>query len=159
MERFPFSKKEWRSIREAAKAVAEAAHESDSDRRSDRFVDLQKLLKGLRDRHGDHPALLETEADFTSDPPTAIAMYRKAGETAAFHGLPTLSIRMSLARLMLDELGDVSGARSALLAGRGELVDARSAECSAWASLLVECDQRSPVADPTPAEVEPTPTP
>jgi hypothetical protein len=159
MERFPFTKKEWRSIREAAKAVAEAAHEADEDRRSARFTDLQKLLKGLRDRHGDHPALLETEADFTSDAATAIAMYRKAGETAAFHDLPALSIRMSLARLMLDELGDVAGARSALLAGRGELADARSAECSAWAALLVECDQRSPLADPTPAAVEATPTP
>jgi hypothetical protein len=67
---------------------------------------------------------------------------------------------MSLARLLLEELADASGARSTLLAGRAELVDARSAECSAWAALLVECDNRLPAAaEPAAAAVEPTPTP
>jgi hypothetical protein len=160
MDRFPFSKKEWRSIREAARSVAEAAQSNDADRRAARFTELLTLLKGLRDRHGDHPALLETEADFTPDPPAAVAIYRQAGETAAMHGLPTLSIRMSLARLLLEELADAPGARSTLLAGRAELVDARSAECSAWAALLVECDNRLPAAvEPAVAAVEPTPTP
>jgi hypothetical protein len=159
MHRFPFSKKEWRSIRDSAKAVAEAAHAGETDRRATRFVELQMLLKGLRDRHGDHPALLETEADFMPDAPTAVAMYQKAGETAALHGLPAPSIRISLARLLLHEMADPSGARDTLMAGRAELVDARSVECSAWAALLVECDQHSPIAEPVPAAIEPTPTP
>jgi hypothetical protein len=159
MDRFPFSRKEWRLVRDAARAVAEAAETNDPEHRETRFVELQKQLKGLRERYGDHPALLETEADFTLDAPTAVAMYRKAGETAAFHGLPTLSIRMALARLLLEELGDVGGARSALLAGRAELADARSPECSTWAELLVECDRRTPQAEPVAAAVEATPVP
>src|SRR5687767_8970889 len=71
MDRFPFSKKEWRAVRDAARAVAEAVETNDPEHRETRFAELQKLLKGLRERHGDHPALLETEADFTLDAPTA----------------------------------------------------------------------------------------
>ena len=49
----------------------------------------------LRARHGEHPVLLETRADFAEDDVERVALYRRAAGLAAVHGLATLNIRLS----------------------------------------------------------------
>jgi hypothetical protein len=141
MDKFPFSKREWRAVRAAAAAVAEASGPS---QRTVRFDELRAALAGLRDKYGDHPVLIETEADFTSDPGTAAKLYRAAELYAAANELPTLSIRLSLARLLVEELGEPNEARAALIACRDELPGAAAAACEAWNALLAECDRLAP---------------
>jgi hypothetical protein len=160
MHEFPFTKREWRTVREAAREVAEAAEGALPSRRAARWADLREVLTGLRARHGEHPALLETEADFASDPPAAVALYRRAEELAATHGLPTLSIRLSLAGLLVKELGQPASARQALLACRDELPAAGEVLAAAWQELLAECDRQAPAVADTPAPGGmPTPVP
>jgi hypothetical protein len=141
MDRFPFSKREWKAVRTAAAGVAEASGPS---QRSVRFDELRAALGGLRDKYGDHPVLIETEADFTADPALAAKLYRAAELYAAANGLPTLSIRLSLAKLLLEELADVQEARAALIACRDELPDAAATQCETWNALLAECDRLAP---------------
>jgi len=135
----PFTTGEWDAVRWAAGAITDAARASDPDARAARFTDLQSILVELRDRHGNHPLLWETEADFTPDAEAAADMYRQAEELAVAGDLPTLSIRVSLARVLAEELGRPAEARDALLACREELPWAGEADCTAWATLLAAC--------------------
>jgi hypothetical protein len=150
MERFPFSKREWRVVRDAAREVADATSGALPSRRAARWADFKAALTALHDKHGEHPALLETEADFTSDPPAAVALYRRAEELAVGHALPTLSIRISLARLLLEDLGQPAAARAALVACQPELSAAGPIEDQTWNALLAECDRQAPPLGETP---------
>jgi hypothetical protein len=144
MKKLPYTTDEWDAVRWAAAAVTEAANAGDADGRAARFADLQSLLGELQQKHGDHPLLWETEADFTPDPAAAADLYRVAEALAVAADLPTLTIRLSLARLLAEELGQPAEAREALLACRDELPWARDADCVAWAKLLAACPPEFP---------------
>lgn len=151
MKELPYTTGEWDAVRWAAGAITEAANAGDAAGREARFADLQSLLAELQQKHGDHPLLWETEADFTPDAAAAAQLYRVAEALAVAANLPTLSIRLSLARLLADELGQPAEAREALLACRDELPWAREADCMAWANLLAACPPEFPsVFDQTP---------
>jgi hypothetical protein len=133
---------EWDAVQWAARAVAEAAHAGDLDLRSARLAELQSILAGVRQRRGDHPALWELEADFTTDPAEAADLYMRAERAAADAGLPTLSMRLSLARLLVEELGFPGEARAVLLACKEALPSATEEQCATWGDLLADCQQR-----------------
>jgi hypothetical protein len=138
-KKLPFTAGEWDAVRWAAGAVTEAAQADDADRRAARFADLQSILAELRGRHGDHPLLWETEADFTPAPLAAADLYRQAEAAAVAADWPTMSIRLSLARVLAEELDQRADARDVLLACRDELPWSLEADCQAWASLLSAC--------------------
>jgi hypothetical protein len=144
MKNLPYTTAEWDAVRWAAGAVTEAADAGDAAARAARFADLQSLLGELQQKHGDHPLLWETEADFTPDPAAAADLYRVAEALAVDANLPTLSIRLSLARLLAEELDRQAEAREALLACRDELPFAGEAECQSWARLLAACPPEFP---------------
>jgi hypothetical protein len=139
MDAFPFTEEEWEAVREAARGVINATKAEDPDLRAARFADLQSVLHWLRGRHGDHPTLLETEADFSTSPSDAAGLYRRAEREAAARGLPVLSIRLALARVMVD-LGEPDAAREALLACREELTFASERHCETWTRLFTACE-------------------
>ena len=58
---------------------------------------------------------------------------------AAARGLPVLSIRLALARVMVD-LGEPDAAREALLACREELAFASERHCETWTRLFTACE-------------------
>ncbi len=147
MEAFPFNDSDWEAIREAARAVTNAALAEDSALRKSRFADLQAVLAVQRERYGDHPTLLETEADFADDVPVRLALYEQAKQAAVEHDLPTISIRVSMARLFLEELGQPSEARNELLACSDELANDEEWNRwnrEQWSELLVECVNAKP---------------
>ena len=145
MEAFPFTEEEWEAVREAARGVINANKAEDRDLRAARLADLQSVLHWLRSRHGDHPALLETEADFSTSPSDAAGLYRQAEREAAARGLPALSIRLALARVLINELDEADAAREALLACQEELPYARERDCETWTNLFTECERRAGV--------------
>jgi hypothetical protein len=133
---------ELEAVYRAARSVARAAKAEDVERRVARFADLQSVLAEVRQRRGDHPTLWELEADFASDPAVAADLYMRAEKAASDAGMPTLSVRLSLARLLVRELGYHREARAALLACADELPEASEKECAAWGELLTACEQR-----------------
>jgi hypothetical protein len=137
--KLPFTAGEWDAVRWAAGAVTEAAQADDADRRVARFADLRSILAELRGRYGNHPLLWETEADFTPEPLAAAELYRLAEAAAVAADWPTLSIRLSLARVLAEELDLRADARETLLACRDELPWSLEADCMAWATLLAAC--------------------
>ena len=142
MEAFPFTEEEWEAVREAARAVIKATKAEDRELRAARFADLQSVLRWLRGRHGDHPTLLETEADFSTSPSTAAGLYLQAEREASARGLPALSIRLALARVLINELGKPGVALETLLACQEELPYAGESQCVTWNRLFAECERR-----------------
>lgn len=140
MEVFPFTEEEWEAVREAAREVINASKAENPTLRAARFADLQSVLRWLRGRHGDHPTLLETEANFSTSPSDAAGLYRRAEREAAARGLPALSIRLALARVLVNELNELEAAREALLGCRDELTFATEADCETWAQLFTACE-------------------
>jgi hypothetical protein len=141
MNAFPFTQVEWRRVSELAGRLTNAALADDDVLHASLFVDLQDLLADLSRRHGEHPGLWETEADFTDDPNTAIALYEQAKQLALRAGLPTYTIRISLARVLIDQ-GDAAAAGKELRECRSEVAargdDHEKAE---WQELLASCDR------------------
>jgi hypothetical protein len=144
MDELPFTVEEWDAVRWAAGAITEADQANDPARRAARFVDLQSILTELRNKHGDHPLLWETEADFTPDAASAADLYRNAETAAVSTQQPTLTIRLGLARVLAEELGRPAEARETLLACREELPWGRDMECAAWTKLLAACPPELP---------------
>ena len=137
MSRFPFSEAEWSRVGDASLAAVNATLADDPVVRESCFEDLRDALSGLREQHGEHPVLLETEADFSDSPEEQIALYEKAKRLALAHGLPTVSICLSLARL-LCELGRPDRAKEELISCQAELAaGADPAEAREWSELLV----------------------
>jgi hypothetical protein len=139
VEAFPFTKSEWEAVREAALPVVNAYY--DEILRASHFEALRDVLEQLQARHGEHPVLFETEADFTSDDEERICLYQLAVRLAAVHQLPTLSIRLSLAR-SLFEVNRPSEAMTELDLCQAELAAADQDNRDSWSELLAACQQR-----------------
>jgi hypothetical protein len=87
----------------------------------------------------DHPVLIETEADYTDDSRDRVALYRKAIAASTSYGLQTLSIRLSLADVLLKEFDDREGARLELQACEKELDQfADEWDRNRWSAMLAE---------------------
>ena len=138
-KKLPFTAAEWDAVRWAAKSVTDAVQADDANRRAARFADLRGVLADLRKRHGNHPLLIETEADFIPDSRDAADLYRQAEDAAVAAEWPTISIRLGLARVLFEELGQPGAAREVLLACREELPFAAAAQCEEWSALLAAC--------------------
>jgi hypothetical protein len=137
---FPLTKAEWAAVAEAALPVVNATLADDPVLRASHLEGLLEVLAGLRACHGDHPVLLETEADFAEEDAERIALYRRAAGIALAHGLPTLSIRLSLARALLDT-GAPPAALAELSACENELGLGDASARESWANLVVEAGQ------------------
>lgn len=138
MDAFPFTREEWQAVRDAALPVLNATSAEDDVLYESNFIELQCVLHTLRERYGDHPVLLETEADFTHDSDTQRTLYEQARDIAVHHRLPTASIRVALAGVLLDDFNAVDAARGELTACRQEILDSGDEwEQSNWKELMV----------------------
>lgn len=138
-ELWPFSKQDWNRVSEAARSIVNASCCKDPVLRQSCCTELFQILSELREKHGGHPVLFETEADYTDDPKGRIELYRQAIAASETAGLQTLSIRISLAEVLIETFSDRNGARVALLACERELdqfADAYDRE--RWSKLLAD---------------------
>jgi hypothetical protein len=137
---FPFSESEWDRVNKAAAAVTNATLQDDDVLAASKLVELQLLLASLRDVHGEHPILLETEADFLNDPAERRELYLQAIDGALHGKIPTYTIRISLAALLLDSFVDCDAARNELMACKVEVMElGDSGEQLQWNQLLQMC--------------------
>jgi hypothetical protein len=139
MDEFPFTDSDWLDIQDAARGIVEAAHADDPEERAAQFARLQSILNRLRGWYGEHPILLETEADFMPDAAAAVDLYRRAEQLAVDHHLPALSARLSLARLLVEELDRPAEAREVLAACQTDLPMAHQDDCATWTALFTRC--------------------
>lgn len=149
MEPFPFSRQEWDEVADAALPVVNAGLMDDNVVRASHLVDLLDVLARLRERYGDHPILLETEADFVEETGERVALYRRALEAAVASGLLTFTIRISLAEVLFKDLGRPAEARAELTACEDEVNEfGDDSEREHWGELAVQCDEadRNPSA-------------
>ncbi len=143
MEEFPFTPEEWQMVGDAAWPRVNATWAGDEAVSASAFLTLQEVLHELRIKYGDHPILLETEADFTDDETERQRLYRAAIAIANTHGLPTLSIRLSLASSLLDS-GPTEDAITELYACDAELPDGDTYQRESWydmVSRVTACDE------------------
>jgi len=141
VEPFPFTDAEWAAVGDAALPVVNATLADDAVLRASHCVGLLDVLARLRARYGDHPILLETEADFAEDEAERHALYHQAVRIAVTHQLPTLTIRLSLAQLLLD-LGRRDAALDELLACESEVCEGDESERAKWADLVAQSRSR-----------------
>jgi hypothetical protein len=141
VEEFPFSDEEWDEVCEATRLVCNATLIDDQALHQSYLVDLQEHLQTLQITYGRHPILLETEADFLDDPDERVVLYEEAIRIATENELPTYTIRISLAQLLLDSLNDVDGAGGHLASCASE-VQARGDEHekAQWSQLQSRCN-------------------
>jgi hypothetical protein len=145
MDVFPFTQADWQRVEDASIPVTNAALADDAILHASYLVELQAVLEDLRDRYGDHPILLETEADFLDDPSLQLPLYRSAIRLAEQNDLPTFTIRISLAGLLLHELADPRQAKEELAACESELSrHADEWERKHWAELMRDCEEFVP---------------
>src|SRR5215469_16388269 len=140
MNPFPFSTKEWQLVSESSLALTNATLADDEVLRTSQFAELQAVLAELRAEHGEHPVLLETEADFEDEPSRRLVLYRAALHVAEEHDLPTLSIRISLASVLLEDFANTKAAAKELTACQAELdIYGDDWDCAEWLRLLDCC--------------------
>ena len=139
MDQFPFTEAEWNAVSDAGLQILNASYMEDLVLQASRLNELLDVLAELRERYGDHPILLETEADFIDDDHERIALYRQAVSTAETHNLATLSIRIALASVLI-RLGEPTAALRELLACEAELSDADTGELEQWAELKAQAE-------------------
>lgn len=114
MNAFPFTNADWDRVKNAAHPVLEATLADDDAVSDSMFIGLRETLQELRRKYGEHPVLLETEADFCSDPDDSIRLYAEALSIAQKHSLPTVSICLSYARALIDNNRSVNDAIAVL---------------------------------------------
>lgn len=137
MEVFPFSTDDWSRVNGMAREIVNASLMDDDALSASKKEHLRELLAELRDRYGEHPILLETEADFEDDPQLQAKRYFTAIALAESNFLPTYTKRISLAELLIDELQDPAGAAQQLAACEQEVLEQGDEyERQQWRELL-----------------------
>ena len=119
MDQFPFSDDEWSRVRAAALEVLNATLADDLTLRSSYFEELRARLGELQAKHGEHPLLLETEADFCDDSEERLGLYLCALSLAESAGQTTHTIRIALARVLLADFGEITHALTDGVCGGG----------------------------------------
>jgi len=137
---FPFTEDEWFEISEACRAVVNATFAEDEVLCASFMEELRLLMASFRVRYGDLPILWETEADFELDPAQQVRLYERATLAASGTAWPTLSIRLALARVLLEDLHQPKRALRELLACQHEMNEwADAQERYEWSELRRRC--------------------
>ncbi len=98
---FPFRSADWDRVKNASIELVNASAADDPSLMASLFVKLQAVLGELRAKYGEHPILLETEADFCEEEVESLELYRRALALADAHQLPKDSIQSSLHACLL----------------------------------------------------------
>lgn len=137
MEAWPFAEEDWHSVEEAVIDLVDASRGEDDDLIAACMKNVFDLLEALAIKYGPHPVLYETKADVLLNPAERVALYQQAISLAESNALQTLTIRLSLAEVLIDDLGDTAEARKQLAACRSELTED---DVDEWQALTEKAD-------------------
>ena len=142
MDEFPFTKSEWGRVDRLAYRIVNASLYEDRVLHQVYFEQLRRLLRRLQRKYGKHSILLETEADFTQDISRQARLYRAAIRAAVEQHLPTYTIRISFAAVLLDDFKDAATAANELQACQAEVAaHANDFERNQWRELQRRCKE------------------
>ena len=133
MEVWPFREDDWSSIEEAVVDLVNASDEGDDKLITKKLKEVFDLLEALAIKYGPHPILYETKADIIPNPKERVELYKEAIILAAINSLPTISSRLSLAEVLIEDLADYNTAKKELEACKGELTKDDMEE---WLALM-----------------------
>ena len=123
MDAWPFSEEDWESVEDAVVDLVNASGEEDDEVIAANLKNVFDLLEALAIKYGPHPVLYETKADILPNPAERVELYRQAIRLAESNALQTLTIRLSLAEVLIEDLGDFAEAKKELEACKGELTE------------------------------------
>lgn len=103
MHEFPFTQQEWHELSQATLAMTNAVLQDDEPLRLHHWESVRTILDNLRSKYGNHSVLTETQADFEDSPDVQVMLYRQAIEEATQNNLPTHTIRISLAGVLIED--------------------------------------------------------
>src|SRR5688572_21558293 len=106
--------REWEHIKEITLKITNAVLAGDEVLHAVYFDELFSYCEQLFEKHGQHPMLLATLADFTDDPGASLDYYSRASSEASRRGMPINTIHVSWAEALLHHAGDPSTAVSIL---------------------------------------------
>lgn len=122
MDKFPFSKDEWDELIAISCDMANEVFRYDNVS-PELFSNFRSKIKKLINKYGKHPLLLETLANHSDDLEERKKLYSEALDLAVKFGLPTLTIRISFARLYSEDIEDDSKAIQILEPAMKEIED------------------------------------
>ena len=123
MDPWPFEDRDWRKVEKIIERYKKAATAADDVVCRSLSREMHDLMVKLERKYGEHPVLLETRADFTKGRIKRLKLCRRALELSVEHGMPTLTIRIWLAELLLEEFRDPKEARRVLKEGEDEFLE------------------------------------
>lgn len=132
MDAWPFREEDWEAVEEAVVALVNASAEEADEVIAAKLKNVFDLLEALAIKYGPHPVLYETKADILPNPAERVELYKQAIRLAESNALQTLTIRLSLAEVLIEDLGDFAGAKKELEACKGELTEE---ELEEWQAL------------------------
>lgn len=140
MEEFPFTAEDWNLVNQAGWVLVQATDIEDEILTAAAVAEMHAILAELTAKYGEHPVLLETAADYTDDPHERVGLYREARQLAVDNGLPSYTILISLAAVLIDDLSQPEAAREYLLKCQSEISAlADDYEQQQWKELLAKC--------------------
>ncbi len=140
MKSWPFSEDDWTSVQEAVFDMVNASNEEDVELIAEKIKDVLDLLEALALKYGTHPVLFETKADIMTNPSERVELYRQAIELAEQYSHQTVTVRLSLAEVLIEDFGDGNAAKKELELCKGELTEEDDLE--EW-KVLIERANRS----------------
>jgi N-methylhydantoinase B/oxoprolinase/acetone carboxylase alpha subunit len=144
MEEFPFTEEEWRRVDRATTALTNATLANDEIWHASASRRFRRVIRDLRKEYGDHPVLMETWADFLGSPERKRRLYCRAIRISMQHRLPTLTIRISYARLLFDSFHDSPNAIVQLQRCEREVLEVGDEyDKSSWNELMEEIRAKS----------------
>ncbi|MEN8686261.1 MAG: hypothetical protein AB1Z51_11050 [Desulfuromonadales bacterium] len=123
MDAWPFRDEDWEAVEDAVVALVNASGEEADELIAAKLKNVFDLLEALAIKYGPHPILYETKADILPNPAERVELYRQAIRLAESNALQTLTIRLSLAEVLIKDLEDFTAARKELAACKSELTD------------------------------------
>jgi hypothetical protein len=143
MEVWPFSEEDWDSIEDAVVDLVNASEEADDEFVAKKLKNVFDLLEALAIKYGPHPVLFETKADIIPNPKERVELYREAISLAEMNFLPTSSMRLSLAEVLIEDLGDLKSANKELENCRSELA---AEDMEEWEVLFLKANPKNSVS-------------
>jgi len=137
---FPYTTEEGDQITEIAKGLVNAGFADDEPKRAQRLSQLHDCLQKLIGKYGEHPTLIELQADFADTFEEGMSLYQKAKQISMSLGLSIRSICLSMAVLVLREKDAKGEAREFLQECQNEMGDANEYELWKLEEINAACN-------------------
>ena len=140
MNAWPFEEKDWKNWEAITRRYIDAVFAKDEIVCGSISREMYGMMIKWEKKYGEHPWILEHQADFAQNHRRKRELYERALDLAVKRCRATLTIRLSLAELLLDEFDDAVSALRVLMDGQLEVVE--KAQETDWIRMYQETRER-----------------